>query len=153
MSYSTTADIQKELKQIPLDDTSQVTESAVEGFITQADAIIDMYLGGRYTTPVTGGVKSLSVLQKISIDFVTYRVAKILDLSQSNPIPDGDIIQTINEGSAYRESMKMLIAIRDNIMSLPDATLLDTAGGLASFHTESGNSEIVPYFDKESQQW
>ena len=153
MSYCSSVDISVELKHMKLGDAnSQVKTADVEDFIDQADAVIDMYVGKRYETPIVG-VKSLQILRKISIDLVTYRVVKILDLSKSNPIPDAQVVQEITEGSAYRESMKILKDIRDNLMSLPDATLLDSAGGLASFHTEAGNSEITPFFDITKQQW
>lgn len=153
MSYCTAANVTSELKNVTFNASSSVTSAAVLEFIDQADAIIDMHIAQRYSAPVTSGAKSLNILKKISIDLVVYRIAKILNLSKSVPIPDQKVIQEITEGSAYRESMKLLVAIRDNLMNLPDATLLDSTSGLASFHTETGNSEIVPVFDREEQQW
>jgi len=152
MAYCTSANIAAELKNMPISTTSNVTSASVLEFIEQADAIIDMYIGQRYATPVATA-QAVNILKKISIDIVVYRIAKILDLSKSNPVPDGVIIQDITEGSAYRESMNMLKAIRDNVMALPSATLIDAASGLLSFHSESANSDIIPVFKKESQQW
>lgn len=152
MTYATQANITSELKGVVFSASSQITSAAVLEFLDQADAIIDMYVGKRYDTPVTG-TKSLNLLKKIAIDIVVYRVTKILDLSKSIPIPDSGVIQDITEGSAYRESMRVLKDIRDNVMSLPDATLLNTTSGLGSFHAEALNSEILPVFDKELQQW
>ena len=152
MTYATETDIENELKGITFGATSIPTSAAVADFLTQADAIINMYLSKRYATPIVDA-DALNIVKKIAIDFVTYRVVKILDLSKSNPIPDSNIIQQIDEGSAYRESMKMLAAIRDNKMDLLGVSEISSAGGLASFHTESGNSEIVPYFQKGVDQW
>jgi phage gp36-like protein len=152
MTYATQANITSELKGIVFDSSSQVKAADITEFLDQADAQIDMYIGKRYDTPVTG-TKSLNILKKIAIDIVVYRVTKILDLSKSTPIPEAGVVQDITEGSAYRESMKMLVAIRDNIMSLPDATLANAVSGLGSFHTESANSDITPVFDRELQQW
>jgi len=152
MTYATETDIENELKGIAFGASTVPTSAAVADFLTQADAIINMYLGKRYSTPIVDS-DALNIVKKIAIDFVTYRVVKILDLSKSNPIPDSNIIQQIDEGSAYRESMKMLTAIRDNKMDLLGVSEISSAGGLASFHTESGNSEIVPYFQKGVDQW
>lgn len=152
MTYATQANITSELKGVIFSTTSQITSAAILEFLDQADAVIDMYVGKRYDTPVTG-TKSLNLLKKIAIDIVVYRVTKILDLSKSIPIPEAGVIQDITEGSAYRESMRMLKDIRDNVMSLPDATLINTTSGFGSFHTEALNSDIVPVFDKELQQW
>lgn len=152
MTYATTADIENELKNISFSISSDVKISAISGFLNQADAVIDMYIGKRYTTPATAS-GALLVLKKIAIDIVVYRVAKILDLKKSIPIPDSKIIQDITNGDAYKESMRMLTAIRDDKMDLPSETEISATSGLASFHTESGNSAIVPEFKKGTDQW
>lgn len=152
MPYATSADIIAEIKGFDPDEGSSVTSDAVDDFLTQADAVINMYIGKRYTTPVTA-TAALEVVKKIAIDIVVYRIAKILNLKKSVPIPDSNIIQEVTEGSAYRESMKMLAAIRDNKMDLPGETETNTAGGLASFHTEAGNLDIEPCFKKGEDQW
>lgn len=152
MPYATSADIIAEIKGFDPDEESSVTSDAVDDFLTQADAVINMYIGKRYTTPVTA-TAALEVVKKIEIDIVVYRIAKILNLKKSVPIPDSNIIQEVTEGSAYRDSMKMLAAIRDNKMDLPGETETSAAGGLASFHTEAGNLDIEPCFKKGEQQW
>lgn len=153
MTYAVESDIEAELKNIDFSAaSSQVTSINVSSFITQADALIDMYIGKRYDTPVTNS-KALSVIKKIAIDIVVYRIVKILDLSKSIPIPDQQIIQDITEGSAYRESINLLKAIRDDKMDLPGETLLEAGSALQSFHSETVNSNITPVFDKELKQW
>lgn len=152
MTYATQANITSEMKGIVFDTTSQVKAADIAEFLEQADAMIDMYIGQRYTLPIAGS-KSLLILKKIAIDLVVCRVNKILDLSKSNPIPADGVVQDITEGSAYRESMKLLMAIRDNKADLPDTASTSETAGLASFHTEPANIDIVPTFDRELQQW
>jgi|11BtaG_2_1085332.scaffolds.fasta_scaffold23159_3 phage gp36-like protein len=152
MTYALEADIVEELKGVTFSATSQVTTDAVADFLNQADAVIDMYVGKRYATPLTAAA-ALLVVKKIAIDIVVYRITKILNLKKSVPVPDSNIPQDITEGSAYRESMKMLTAIRDNKLDLPDETEIDTSGGLGSFHTETGNEDLTPCFQKGVDQW
>ncbi len=152
MTYATEANIISELKNITFDVTDPVTSADVATFLDQTDAIIDMHLNKRYTTPVTAS-EALLIVKKIAIDLVAYRVAKILNLTKSVPIPDQNIIQQVTEGSAYRESMKLLVAMRDGKMDLPGETEVSPAGGIESFHTETGNSGIVPCFNKGKEQW
>lgn len=152
MTYATSSDIENELKGISFTATSSVTTGAVSDFLDQADAVIDMHIAKRYATPVTAS-ESLLVLKKIAIDLVVYRVAKILDLKKSVPIPDSKVIQDITNGDAYKESMKLLAAIRDNKMDLPGQDELNSNVGLRSLHTEAGNSDIVPFFEKGVEQW
>ena len=45
MTYATTADIENELKNISFSISSDVKISAISGFLNQADAVIDMYIG------------------------------------------------------------------------------------------------------------
>ena len=152
MTYASTADIQAELKNLNVSATSAVTSAAISDFLDQSESLINMHVGKRYVTPITA-TESVLVLRKIEIDFVVYRVSKILDLKKSVPIPDARVIQDITEGSAYRDSMKTLMAIRDNKMDLPGETLINNSSALSSFHTETGNSGIVPLFEKGVQQW
>lgn len=152
MTYALAADIVEEMKGISFTSTSSVTDAAVLDFLDQADAEINMYIGKRYATPPTAA-EALLLLKKIAIDIVVYRVTKILDLTKSIPIPDKAIPQNITEGTAYRNSIDMLKAIRDDKMDLPGETEINTSGGLASFHTEPGNTGIEPCFEKGVVQW
>ncbi len=152
MTYALEADIIKEMKGIGFTSSTQVTSAAISDFLDQADALINMYIGKRYVTPATGS-ESLLVLKKIAVDIVVYRATKILDLKKSIPIPDSNVIQDITEGSAYRHSIKLLTDIRDNKMDLPDESEINSSGGLASFHTESGNADLTPCFQKGVDQW
>lgn len=152
MTYATIDDIEAELKGINFTTTSQVTSTAVNNFLLQTDALINSYIYERYELPITG-VESLEILKKIEIDFVVWRVSKILDLTKSEPIPAGGVPQEITEGSAYRESMALLASIKANKNDLPDATEINPTSPLASFHSDPNNLNITPFFDMESQQW
>jgi len=152
MPYATEQNIKDEIRGLDLDGESAVTAQAVVDFIDEADALINMYIGKRYTTPITDTTSAL-VLKTICIDIVVYRVTKIITLSRSIPIPDSKVVQEITEGTAYKRSMRFLADIRDDKMNLPDSTLTDTNSGLESFHTDSGNTAIDPCFEKGTKQW
>ena len=151
MTYATEADITAELKNITFGSTKSVTNDALSGFLAQADAQINMFIGKRYATPATAA-DSLQVLKKIAVDIVVYRVTKILDLSKSIPVPDNTIPQNITEGTAYKQSIDILKAIRDDKMDLPGETELNVNSGLASFNTETG-VDNDPVFQKGVTQW
>lgn len=152
MTYALSSDIVEELKGVSFTSTSQVTDAAVLDFLDQADAEINMYIGKRYTTPPTSS-DALLVLKKCEVDIVVYRVTKILDLTKSVPIPDKAIPQEITEGTAYRNSISTLKAIRDGKMDLPGETEINATSSLLSFHTETGNSDICPMWEKGVKQW
>jgi len=152
MTYALESDIIEEMKGIAFGSAGQVTSDAIAGFLDQADAQINMYLGKRYDTPITGA-SSLLIVKKIAVDLVVYRASKILNLKKSVPIPHSNIPQEMTAGSAYRESIKTLTMLRDNKLDLPDETEIDSVSGLSSFHTESGNAGIVPFFEKGVDQW
>lgn len=155
MTYAIEEDIQNELKRIVIGGDTGVTRNAIVDFLTQEGAKIDAFIGKRYTTPIVlaDDPKSFALLKKIEIDFVVYRVTKILNLSRSVPIPEKGVTQDITEGSAYRESMKMLQQIKDGKLDLPDSDLINSSAGFGSFHSESINSDVVPCFDRTAQQW
>jgi phage gp36-like protein len=151
MTYAVLADIEAELKKVVFTANSPINIDAINDFLDQADALINMYIGNRYATPVTAP-QSILVLKKIEIDIVVYRYAKITNLKRSVNIPDERPIQDITEGSSYKESMKLLAGIRDNIFDLPDSTPVRPSSGLASYHTEPGNDD-EPVFKKGVEQW
>jgi phage gp36-like protein len=150
MTYSAVTDIENELKNTTFSSTSIVTSTAVSDFISQADATIDMYLSKRYSLPITDAT-ALIVLKNISIDIVTFRVAKILDLKKSGSIPDNHVVQDITNGDAYKESMRKLVAIRDGVMDLIGETAITPQSSLSSLQYE--NSDLVPFFQKGVDQW
>jgi phage gp36-like protein len=149
MTYATTTDIQSEFKSLPLSASSAVTTTEVEKFLEETDAIIDTFLAARYTLPITG-TKSLLVLKKIEIDFVAYRVAKILNLKKEVPLPDENIIQELNEGAAYRESKKLLDGLFTGKMLLPDESPKTSGSGMSDYN--SANS-VEPIFERDTKQW
>lgn len=151
MTYATEADITAELKNMTFGSTKSITSDAVSDFLAQADAQINMFIGKRYETPVTGA-ESLLVLRKVAVDIVVYRVTKILDLTKSIPIPDKAIPQNITEGTAYRQSIDLLKAIRDDKMDLPGEAEINVDSGLASFNTEAGVDNPA-IFQKGVMQW
>jgi len=152
MPYANICDVATEFKGIEFDADSGVKPDTVEKFLEQDEAFIHTYIGERYTTPVTS-TEGIEVLKKIEVQLVAFRIDKILDLTGSRPVPKAGIIQSNDRAFCYKEAIDYLKSIRDNKMNLPGTDELVPDAGLASFHTEPGNSDIVPLFDKEEQQW
>ena len=150
MSYATSADIESEFKNLDFDASgAKVTAAEVTEFITQESNIIDMRLSNRYETPITG-TASLSILKKITIDCVAYRVAKILNLKKELPLPDESIKQDMNYASACRQSKKLLDDIFEGIVILQDAELKLSGTGVASYNVDNN---ILPVFERDTDQW
>lgn len=149
MPYSLYTDVQSEFKSLSLSATSAVTINEVTEFISQADAKIDAQLSIRYATPITG-TEALKLVKKISIDFVAYRVAKILDLKNDVPLPDNRVIQVLSNGGAYKESKLFLEALANGKVPLPDAAL-NSPGPVVSSYNADNN--ILPIFERDTKQW
>lgn len=148
MPYCTPSDISSEFKNISFAAGSDITEAEVTQFIVETDALINAHLAPRYETPITGA-EALSIVKKISIDYVAFRVAKVLNLKKSVPLPGKDIVQELNEGVAYQESKAILESLKTGTMELPDA-VKKSLSGLSSY--QSTNS-IEPVFERGVDQW
>ena len=151
MSYVDVAGITSEFKNIDFTATGAVLSTdEVTQFILETSAVIDSRLSSRYVTPITGTI-SLLIVRKICIDFVAFRVAKILNLKKSLPLPEKLIVQELNEGSAYVESRNMLDSLQNGSVTLPDAVrVATTETGLSSYNT---TNSITPTFKRSTYQW
>lgn len=150
MTYATENDIANEFKNGVFNANTTVNSSALSGFLSQEGALIDSYIVNRYALPISDP-QAILVLKKIEIDLVAYRVAKIQDLKKSNPIPDGRIVQDLSNGASYRQSMKMLQALKNGELDLNGETEINPTGGLSSFATD--NTDCSPVFKKCEKQW
>jgi phage gp36-like protein len=148
MSYATVADIESEFKSIDFTTGALVTSEVTE-FLNQTDALIDAYLNQRYVLPITDA-DSLLILKKIEIDFVAYRVAKILNLKKEIPLPDKSVIQDLNNAASFKQSKELLEKIFDGEVILPGATPKASSGGFSDYN--SANS-IEPIFERDTKQW
>ena len=149
MAYSIYTDVQSEFKGLTLSATSKVTITEVTEYISQEDAKIDAKLSIRYSTPITG-TEALKLVKKISIDFTAYRISKILNLKTDVPLPDGRIIQVLNNSGSYKESMKFLDELASGKVPLPDATLNSPGPVVSSYNA---TNSIEPIFKRDTKQW
>lgn len=149
MAYAIFGDIASEFKNITFDANSSVTNTEVTEFIEQEEAVINATISNRYETPLTG-VNSLKVIEGISIAYVAYRVAKILNLKKDVPIPEKFVPQQLNEGAAFRNAKKRLEEIRDGKIVLNDAVARSTGQGVESFNA---TNSTAPLWERDTKQW
>jgi len=149
MPYATVVEIASEFKSITFDSNSALTDTEVGAILDQTDALINAHVTQRYVTPITGD-ESLLILKKIEIDFVAYRVAKILNLKKEIPLPDNVVIQDLNSGAAFKTSSKMLERIFEGKILLPDAPLNTSATGFSDYNS---TNSVEPIFERDIQQW
>jgi len=149
MAYATTANIASEFKNITFDATSAVTDTEVSSFIEQEEAVIDATISNRYEVPVTG-TEALKIMKSISIAFVAYRVAKILNLKKDVPIPEKFNPQVLNEGSAFMKAKKTLSKIQSGGIVLNDAVARSLGQGIKSYNSEN---DILPLWERDTKQW
>ncbi|MGY5854064.1 MAG: phage protein Gp36 family protein [Candidatus Thorarchaeota archaeon] len=149
MAYATTANIASEFKNITFDATSAVTDTEVSSFIEQEEAVIDATISNRYEVPITG-TSALKILKSVSIAFVAYRVAKILNLKKDVPIPEKFNPQVLNEGSAFMKAKKTLSKIQSGGIVLNDAVARSLGQGIKSYNSEN---DIGPLWERDTKQW
>lgn len=149
MAYAVVSDIESEFKNTTFTAGDSVTDTEVTQFIAEEEAVINATIANRYEVPITG-TEALLVIKKITIKYVAYRIAGILNLKKAVPIPKEMISQEINEGTAYREAQKMLMAIKDGKIILNDAVARSTVQGIVSYNA---TNSICPIWEKETQQW
>ncbi len=149
MSYATASDIEKEFKNITFDTGDAIQASEVTGFIEEEEAVINSTISNRYVIPITGTV-SILVMKNITIAFVAYRVAKILNLKKNEPIPEQFVPQNLNEGATRRLAQKLLFDIRNGIVELNDAVGVTKDNGVTGYNA---NNEIEPIFERDKVQW
>ena len=149
MAYSEVSDIESEFKNITFDSNSAIEESEVNLFIAQEDAVIDATISNRYEVPITGS-NAIVVMRKISIAYVAYRVAKILNLKKDIPIPKEMISQSINEASTFRVAKKNLEDIQSGKIVLNDAVARSSEQGVKSYNA---SNSIGPLWERDTKQW
>lgn len=149
MAYTTHEDIASEFKNIEFSATSAITSTAVTSFIEEEEALVNAMLSSRYETPVTD-TESKLILKKIVIDFVAYRVAKILNLKKDVPIPEKVVVQQLSEGAAFKMSKQYLEMIRKGAIILSGATAQSNGQGVYSYNYQES---VLPKFERDTKQW
>lgn len=154
MSYAIATDIESEFKNLNFSDlNAALTSAEVTELIEQEEAVINATISNRYEIPVTG-VEALKVMKDISIAYVTYRVATILnlkkDVSTLLSIKNKFIPQELNESSKFVLAKKRLADIQSGKIVLNDAVARSTEQGIKSYN--SINS-IGPLWERDTRQW
>jgi hypothetical protein len=149
MAYATSSDIASEFKGIEFTTTSTVKAAEVTAFIEEEESVINATISNRYEVPVTG-TEAKKFLKNISVAYVAFRVAKILNLKKDVPIPEKFVPQVLNEGAKYKEAKQLLYAVRDGKIILGDATALSTGQGVKSYNSENS---ILPQWERDTKQW
>lgn len=145
MAYSTTADVQNELKGVTFSDTTTPSVTQVDQFCIETDQYIDSRIGTRYVTPVTGAM-SATMLKTISIWITVARIKPIMHVKSGDPKADQG-----TPGSDYRKNAETMIEkICNGTLLLPDATGKSHGQGVRDFN--SANSETAT-FQKDVEQW
>lgn len=148
MPYAAVSDVQGELKGIVFSSTSSVNTATVTAMIEQESAVIDQYLSTQYETPVTDA-DALLTLKKICIDFVAFRVEKVL--KHSNDSNDNRFSQEASAVMAYKESVKLLKMFSKGELSLAGATRISGKTKIMAISPDKNTTECV--FKKDEKQW
>ena len=134
MAYAVFGDIASEFKNITFSSSFAVTDAEVTAFIDEEEAIINTTISNRYVTPIEAETDAEKILKKITIAYVAYRVAKIINLKKDVPIPEKFIPQMLNEGAAFRIAKLQLADIQSGKIVLNDAELRSNEQGIKSFN-------------------
>ena len=148
MSYCVASDIQKDFPGVTFDGTasSKVKLATLSEFITDADALINSYLSGRYSVPITG-TESLKVLKLYSRTLVSDKVKGILEVKQAT---NAGANQNVRTGLSTKDVIKLLQDLQDGSAQLSDADLVLEYGGVSSFNVREGKTAE---FKKDSENW
>ncbi len=147
MAYATTAEVQADFKSVVFSTITLVTSADVAQFIVEADALINSYVGMKYSTPVTASDSALSLLKLFSRTLVSDRIKKILEVKQATSTSAN---QDVRGAYSSRDVMKALEAIKNGELSLDGATSLVSGGG---FYSRNSAQNEVPIFEKGTKQW
>lgn len=153
MAYAAASDISSEFKNITFGADSALTDTEVTGFIEQEEAVINAMISNRYEIPVTG-TEAEKVMKNISIAYVAYRVATVLnlkkDVSVLLSVKDKFIPQELNQGSKFKIAKKQLEAIQSGRLILIDATARSLEQGVKSYNAINS---IAPLWERDTKQW
>lgn len=145
MAYCTNADVAKEFKGVTFASSgTTISDSTVDGFISEADAEIDGVLSRRYTVPITG-TTALKIVKSISIKLVAQRVKDILDVQTGRSEDQQDVRS--DSAKVARETLQSII---ENKMTLVDAPLATSHDGVKDFVTGDGYARK---FKINEDQW
>lgn len=147
MAYCTVAEVESDFKNLDFKTNTLVTSADVTQFITEADALINSYVGMKYEVPVAGGSGALGLLKLFSRTLVADRVKKILEVKQ---VQNTAANQDVRGAYSTRDVIKALEQIKKGELSLEGASPLVSGGGFYSNNYANG---VDPVFKKDERQW
>lgn len=147
-AYCQVSDVQSDFKSISFTSGSNVTDAAVTGFITEASALIDSYVGQRWVTPISGDAGSLALMSLYCRTLVSERIRGIMANKQTT---NADANQEVR-GVGYKTSdvMQALKDISTGLIQLSGASLVNAN---ASFKSNNFDRGIQARFHKNRRQW
>lgn len=148
MAYTTTAEIQLDIKGMVFSSTTIVTDTAVTGFIAEADALINAHVGKRYDTPVTGSGEGLTLLKLCSRSLVSARVKGIMAVKQDKSQDANQAV--VSTSLSPTAVMKILCDIKDGVLNLDGATPKESDYG---FKNNNVTNLVCPVIKKDEPQW
>lgn len=148
MAYCTATDVQADFKAIVFNSTSMVTSTAITDFITEADALINSYVGARWTTPITANSDSVALMKLCSRTIVADRIRGILANKQQTATDANQ--QVSSDGFSVKNVMALLNDIKLGNVQLTGADLLLPNAGMFSNNYERNE---LPRFRKNRKSW
>lgn len=147
MAYTTSTEVQADFKNVTFSTTTLVTTADVVQFITEADALINSYVGMKYQVPVTADSDALALLKLFSRTLVADRIKKVLEVKQASSTSAN---QDARGAYSTRDVMKALEDIKKGNLTLSGATSLISGGG---FYSSNAANDRQRTFKKDDKQW
>jgi phage gp36-like protein len=144
MAYSDSNDIQALIKWVTFSNTSKVTLTELQQYISDADTIIDSKLERIYQVPITNA-DDINILKYISARLAAVEIAQVLVLHANGQIPP-TIIKW--QDAAYDRLEKIL----DGTIDLPNSTKLTSNKGLYSY-TADENNDCEAIWSMKDDNW
>lgn len=149
MAYTDPTEVQSDFKSIDFTVAgANVNTASVTQFISEADSLINAYVGTVYQTPVTQTGEGLTLLKLLSRSLVTARIKKIMEVKTDKP---GDATQgVVGVLLSPAAVMKILTDIQTKTLALAGAATLISGGGFASANQDNS---VCPVARKDERQW
>lgn len=145
MPYCTKEQVSDEFNgSITFGTSTNPTDTTVDRWIAEADALIDSKVGLRYLVPVTNAT-DLLIIRSIAVMLVAARVRKRLNRASS----DGETAKKV-VSDGWNEAQKMLDQIAKGTMELANTDLRSTTVGTKSFTSSCADPHT---FKKNCDQW
>jgi len=148
MAYTTYTEIEADFKNITFASSgSSIIQSEVTQFIVESDALINSYVGSRYSIPVTSG-DGLNLLKLLSRSLVSARIKRILEVKQEKQTDANQSVTGVLLSPTA--VIKILENIRDDKLNLDGAISLVSSNG---FYSNNYSNDVEPVIKKDEKQW